>query len=234
MAIKMNRFLLCASLAVIGSTVSPAVADEWNKETKLTFSVPVEVPGKVLDPGKYVFRLLDSSSDRNIVQIFSEDDEGNQKLITTLLAVPDYRLNTPDKTIVQFEERKAGSPEAIKSWFYPGDNAGWHFVYPKSEQLGSAVIAASVSPAPPPAPQPPALTLDPPPSVELVSQTDPIIVEDEQVAVARFEPAPEPEVPLPAELPKTASDSGMILLAAVTLMGAGLLAVSWSLSASRS
>src|SRR5215472_5344987 len=78
MAIKMSRFLLCASLAVIGSTMSPAVADEWNKETKLTFSAPVEIPGKVLDPGKYVFRLLDSSSDRNIVQIFSEDEEGNQ------------------------------------------------------------------------------------------------------------------------------------------------------------
>jgi hypothetical protein len=70
MTMKLNRFLLSASLALIGSILTPAIADEWNKETKLTFSAPVAVPGKVLDAGKYVFRLADSQSDRNIVQSF--------------------------------------------------------------------------------------------------------------------------------------------------------------------
>ena len=29
----------------------------------------------------------------------------------------------------------SGSPEAIHSWFYPGDNTGWEFVYPKEQNL---------------------------------------------------------------------------------------------------
>ncbi len=36
----------------------------------------------------------------------------------------DYRMETPDKAILQFEERPSGQPEALKSWFYPGYNSG--------------------------------------------------------------------------------------------------------------
>src|SRR3984893_11040922 len=105
---------LSASLTLMTSMIAPAFADEWNKETKLEFSAPVEVPGKVLIPGKYVFKLADSESDRNFAQICSEDSNGNQTLVAPNLAVPEERENSPDKPIVQFEERKAGSPEAIR------------------------------------------------------------------------------------------------------------------------
>src|ERR1700730_10602553 len=114
MNIRFKVLWLSASLALTSSMIAPAIADEWNKETKLEFSAPVEVPGKVLAAGKYVFRLLDSESDRNVVEIFSEDGNGNQKLVATILAVPDYREETPDKPIVNFEERASGSPEAIR------------------------------------------------------------------------------------------------------------------------
>src|SRR5712692_3926987 len=133
MTIRFNAMWLSASLALMGSMIAPAIADEWNKETKFEFSEPVEVPGKVLTAGKYVFKLADSEPDRNLVQIFSEDANGNQKFVATIPAIPDYREDTPDKPIVQFEERPSGSPEAIHSWFYPGDNTGWEFVYPKDE-----------------------------------------------------------------------------------------------------
>jgi hypothetical protein len=72
---------------------------------------------------------MDSSSDRNIVQIFNSDQS---KLFATILAIPDYRENPTGKTVINFEERPKGSPEAIESWFYPGDNFGQEFVYPKS------------------------------------------------------------------------------------------------------
>jgi hypothetical protein len=126
----MKRNLL-TRFAVIGLAVSsllPAVAraDEWNKETTLTFSAPVEVPGRVLPAGKYVFKLADSDSDRNIVQIFNADQT---RLITTILGIPDYQLEPASKTDVTFQERSAGAPEAIHSWFYPGDNAGVDFLY---------------------------------------------------------------------------------------------------------
>src|SRR5713226_2732059 len=91
MNIRLKAMWLSASLALMGSMIAPAIADEWNKETELEFSAPVEVPGKVLPAGKYVFKLADSESDRNIVQIFSQDANGNQKLVTTIPAIPDYR-----------------------------------------------------------------------------------------------------------------------------------------------
>src|SRR5713226_6216734 len=94
MKIRFNALWLSASLALMGSMIAPAIADEWNKETKLEFSAPVEVPGKVLTAGKYVFKLADSESDRNIVQIFSEDASGEQKFVTTILAIPAYRVVT--------------------------------------------------------------------------------------------------------------------------------------------
>jgi hypothetical protein len=117
------------TFALLGATLAfGARADTWNKKTVVTFSQAVEVPGKVLPAGTYTFRLLDSSSDRHIVQIFNAD--GTQ-LITTILAINDYRLQPTGDTVMKFSERPADSPEALRAWFYPGDNFGQEFVYPK-------------------------------------------------------------------------------------------------------
>lgn len=107
-------------------------ADEWNKKTVMTFNEPVEIPGQVLPAGTYVFKIADSTSDRNIVQIFNKDEN---HIYATILAVPDYRLGPTGKTVVNFEERAANNPEAVKAWFYPGDNYGYEFVYPNSRAL---------------------------------------------------------------------------------------------------
>src|SRR5438270_2686134 len=142
MKIKFGTLYLGAFLALMGATIEPLRADEWNKETKLEFSAPVEVPGKVLAAGKYVFKIADSESSRDVVEIFSEGASGRQNLVATILAVPIERETTPDKPVIQFEERRSGSPEAIHSWFYPGENTGWEFIYPKSEQMSSRAMAA--------------------------------------------------------------------------------------------
>ena len=128
------RSMLILSLGVMGLllTAPPTRADSWDKKTTVTFSEPVEIPGKVLAAGTYVFKLMDSSSDRNIVQIFNSDES---KLFATILAIPDYRENPTGKTVIHFEERPRGAPEAVESWFYPGDNYGQEFVYPKSRAL---------------------------------------------------------------------------------------------------
>ena len=115
-------------LALMGAVFSPAAkADEWNRKTKITFSGPVEIPGvhlkgwAVLPAGTYVFKILDSQSDRHIVQIFSEDET---TVYATILAIPNYRLKATDKTVMTFRERPAGEPEALRAWFYPGRNLG--------------------------------------------------------------------------------------------------------------
>ena len=117
-----------------------ASAQTWNKRTSVTFSGPVEIPGvgaQVLPAGTYVFRLLDSQSDRHIVQIFNEDES---HLYATILAIPNYRLRATDKTVMTFAERAAGEPQAIRAWFYPGDNSGQEFVYPKKRAVELAKI----------------------------------------------------------------------------------------------
>src|SRR5580704_12465665 len=93
-------FLL--SVTILASTLQVARADEWDQRTVFTFNVPVEIPGQVILPGTYVFKLADSSSDRNIVQVFNKDES---HLIGTFLAIPDYRLKPADKPIITFEER---------------------------------------------------------------------------------------------------------------------------------
>ena len=132
-----HRMAIAAScIAVLGiSSVPRIAADEHDKKTFVTISAPVEIPGKVLLPGTYVFKLLDSSSNRNIVQIFDEDQKHLQ---ATILAVPDYRLKPPDKPLILFEERPSGTPMAVKAWFYPYDSYGEEFVYPHKQAVAIA------------------------------------------------------------------------------------------------
>jgi hypothetical protein len=136
----MNSVKMVVAFASIGmlATILPhAKADEWNQKTIFTFSGPVEIPGQVLNAGTYVFKLADSMSDRNIVQVFNKDEN---HLYGTFLAIPDYRLKPRGKPVITFEERAAGSPEAVRAWFYPGDNYGHEFVYPKAKAMELAKV----------------------------------------------------------------------------------------------
>ncbi|SRR5712692_4925304 len=136
---KVVAMLCCFALAAL--VITPQVkADTFNKKTTMTFSEPFEVPGvdaQILPAGTYVFKLLDSMSDRNIVQIFNADQT---HVYTTILAIPNYRLKATDKTVLTFAERGAGQPEAIKAWFYPGETWGQEFVYPKKRAIELARI----------------------------------------------------------------------------------------------
>jgi hypothetical protein len=118
-------------------------ADEWNKRTVVTIDEPVQLPNTVLQPGTYVFKLLSSPSDRHIVQIFDRDDT---RLITTILAIPNYRLQPKGKSVFTFWETPAGNPKALRAWFYPGDNFGQEFAYPKN--LSTELAASNKSAVP--------------------------------------------------------------------------------------
>jgi hypothetical protein len=133
------------AITLFGAAVSPSArADTWNKKTVVTFNQAVEVPGKVLPAGTYTFQLLDSLSDRHIVQIFNAD--GSQ-IITTILAINNYRLEPTGETVMKFSERPGDSPDALRAWFYPGDNFGQEFVYPKVRAIQLAQITKVIVPA---------------------------------------------------------------------------------------
>ncbi|MGI8743523.1 MAG: hypothetical protein ACR2NN_13325 [Bryobacteraceae bacterium] len=133
-----------ASVGLFGAALAPSMlADEWNKKTILTVNEPIQLPNKVLPPGKYVMKLLDSPSNRHIVQVFNGDET---QLQTTILAIPNYRLEPTGKTQFQFWETPPGQPKAMRAWFYPGDNFGQEFAYPKSESTQIATYTHQTVP----------------------------------------------------------------------------------------
>jgi hypothetical protein len=142
MTTKATRVLLLVGVGAL-AILPAAKADEWSQRTKFTFSGPVEIPGQILPAGTYVFKLANSQSTRHIVQVFNQDEN---HVFGTFLAIPDYRMRPAEKPIIRFEERTAGSPPAIKAWFYPGKNYGHEFVYPKKE--AAALAAANHTPVP--------------------------------------------------------------------------------------
>src|ERR1044071_8573658 len=124
-----QKFCMCliGGLLLTGAATR-ANADEWNKKTYITTSQSIEVPGAILPPGRYVFKLLDSPSNRHIVQVMNEREN---HVYCTNLAIPKERMEPADKTILTFYEVPGGGPEPVRAWFYPGDLIGQEFVYPK-------------------------------------------------------------------------------------------------------
>jgi len=59
-------------------------ADSWDKKTIVTFSNSVEIPGRVLLAGTYVFKLANTASDRHIVQIWNGDET---QILATIMAI---------------------------------------------------------------------------------------------------------------------------------------------------
>jgi hypothetical protein len=219
-------------LAVLGVAFSTsAKADETNRKTVITFSGPVEIPGVhlqgygILPAGTYVFKILDSQSDRHIVQIFSKDE---LTVYATILAIPNYRLKATDKTVITFRERPAGQPEALRAWFYPGRTWGEEFVYPKAR----ALVLAKETNTPvlfTPAEIAPEVT------VAIKTPAEPVVVALVQAPVMAIQPSGQeieiaqvvtaPPVVLaqnePARLPATASSLPlMALLGMLALAGA--------------
>jgi hypothetical protein len=213
-----------AALCVL--VVPTASADDWNRETVVTFSGPVEVPGvgaQTLPAGTYVFKIVDSLSDRHIVQIFSQD---KTHVFTTILAIPNYRLKTTDKTVITFSERPAGQPEALRAWFYPGREWGEEFVYAKSravelaKETNQPVLETPIELTAAPIDAlktAPVEAIDPKGEpVELAKVVEaPPVAAAEPVAVAAAEPV------AAEHLPKTASPLPLIALIGLLTIGAG-------------
>jgi hypothetical protein len=211
---------LSGAALAIGLAAIPAQADEWNKKTVLTIDQPMQVYDTYLEPGQYVFKLLDSQSDRHIVQIFNAEQT---HLITTILAIPDYRVQVTGKSRFTMWETPAGYVAALKEWYYPGDNFGQEFRYPKN--LRAIEVAQTFAPAPPP----PVAQAEPAPAPQEQAQ-----VEEQQTIIAQNEPPPPPpavaeqpapppapDTSTPAVLPQTASAYPLIGFIGMLLLGLG-------------
>lgn len=214
--------LAVTGIGLIGTSFVPrAHADAWNKMTIVTVNEPIIAGDKVLDPGTYVWKLLDSQSNRHIVQIFDKDQK---HLEETILAIPNYRLQPTGNSQFSFWETPAGVPKAVRAWFYPGDNFGQEFAYPKKlvAQLASAapVPIPEKYREPEPAPSPAAAAAEPEPAPAPAAAPPPTPAPAAAPQPAQAQPAQ------PAALPHTASFSPLVgLVGLMSLSLAGLLAM---------
>ena len=235
-----NYLLRIALVAIVGiAGVGIAAADQWDKKTIITIDEAMQLPNAMLQPGTYVLRLHDSLSNRHVVQIFDKDEK---HLVTTILAIPNMRLRPTGKSVFAFWEVPAGKPKALRAWFYPGDNFGQEFAYPKEEAVQitatnssetvpindakpeELTTTATAEPAPAePAPAEPVATAEPAPAPA------PVEVAAAQAPVAASEPAPAPVAnttsqsnPPADSLPKTASNVPLIGLLGLLSLAAAL------------
>ena len=106
-----------------------AHADEVNEATTITFSAPIQIPGRVLPAGTYVFRQADSS-DLNLIQVFNA---ARNVLYATLETVTAKRENPTAHAAITLAEPESGTPILVE-WFYPGRLTGHELVYAKGQK----------------------------------------------------------------------------------------------------
>jgi len=170
---------------------------------------------------------MNADMNRHIVQISSQDES---HVFTTILAIPNYRMNATDKTVLTFSERPAGEPEALKAWFFPDRKWGEQFVYERSKAIiiaketnetvlstPAVLVAAPVE----------ALKAAP---VEAVTPTGDTV---DTATVVEAPPAPPVAEAAPAPvqvaaLPKTASDLPLVGLAGLLMLGGGFVLFGFS------
>ena len=234
-----------AVAALLASSAQAQDTAEVKRLTVLTFSAPVQLPGKTLPAGSYRFEMADINNAAHIVRVLNA--EGTQVIgtFTTIPATMKTRDLSSQDSLVMFAERPAGAPQAAKEWYYPGRSVGEQFVYPKDQAIAIAKANNTSVPA-----------FDEGDKVVRIDQTGAVADGDRQAesvtaraeaarapapaaaapAAAQARPAAEPQAvgtsgqspaaqpaPRPArtELPRTASQLGLIsMLSGLSLVSA--------------
>ncbi len=222
---------ITGTLAALVLGASLASAQPSDRSTIVTFSAPVSLPGLTLPAGRYLFKLADSQTNRNIVQVFDKD---RTKIFATILAIPAERNEPADETVITFNESPANAAPAVRYWYYPGEKRGQEFAYPKSQAVMIANAAhTSVLSVDADATDADAMKTGAISRVEPGAEATETPAPAQAAATPQATPAPQPDVTTPAasvertpvgtsgrtaRLPKTASP--------LPLMGlAGLLAL---------
>ncbi len=213
-------WVACGLAVAAALAATAARADTFDKHTLFTFNRPVALPGVTLPAGDYIFRLVDTTSSRKVIQVLSGDGKTPYAM---LHSIPERRAEASEHPEVRFMETAKGQPSAIKTWWYPGETIGYEFIYPKEQARLLAKATAE-----------PVLTTKVEAAKPQEAELERIAPSGEEVAVA---PEPQPELIVPSgtvqegtlaeartELPVTATHTplfGLLGLVALSLF-AGL------------
>jgi hypothetical protein len=120
-----------AFLTVMSATPARAQSGPMDSRTEFTFNQPVELPGVTLPPGTYIFRFVDATTGRKVMQVQAKD--ASNKMYGMFLTISAQRPKPSNDAELRFLETPAGKPAAVKTWWYPGNSIGREFIYPKSQ-----------------------------------------------------------------------------------------------------
>jgi hypothetical protein len=210
-----KTFSLLAGLGLLLLLAARPVSADDSWRSPLTLGEPTEIPGTVLPAGKYMVKVIDTKQPRKVVQFLNADET---KVVATVIAIPNYRVQTTGEGQFTYFQRAEGLPQALKSWFYPANNFGVEFVYPKAEAVKIAEARHEEVYA--------AESAKPEAREEVITITPQL----KEVPVRELAPAEEPKTLVaenapkhekaPRHLPKTASDLPLLPLAGLAAIGA--------------
>lgn len=126
-----NRYLALGAIACGLFSGLAAHADDFNKETKITFSAPVQIPGIVLAAGTYTLKLANPETNPSLVGISNANDTKVYAMVET---VPAERAKPTGQTEVTLAQTGTSNAPVLTQWFYPGQTTGFQFLYPSGEE----------------------------------------------------------------------------------------------------
>ena len=215
-----------ATLALLAPAI--ATAQPANKRTLFTFSGAVDMPGVALPAGQYEFTIANPDTSRNVIQVRSRDGKKSYGMFLTHSA---ERATAANDAQVRFMEASAGTPPAIKTWWYPGERTGYEFVYPKAQarriaqRTRQAVLTTKAETTTPPesASENDLVRVTPSGSETAFNDAEPGVSES-PAASAQASSSQPTQVGTVArartQLPRTASDTPLIALMGFLLLGA--------------
>lgn len=209
--------LVYAGVLLVLMTVGTALAQPFDKRTYFSFSGPTAIPGVTLPAGKYLFRIMDTSS-RNVVQVLSENGRTSYAMF---FAFRPLRTDVPSKPEIRFMETAVGMPAAVDTWWYPGERTGYEFVYPKEQARRLAMgtgqpVLTTETPIEPYEEVPEFVWVEPSGEETKVAEAAPLEPTGE---VQEGELAPPSLAIAEPALPKTGSVTTLIMLAGFALLG---------------
>lgn len=130
----MKRLLLCLSFLVVLLAV-PALAENTTL-MNVHVEKAVAIPGNVLQPGDYTFRIV-TLGGSSYVAIASADSTTNYGFVQTFRT---HRNSGYENEIRSIKTDNSGLGR-IDSWYFPGQSDGFSFIYSKSDLAKVNMIA---------------------------------------------------------------------------------------------
>jgi hypothetical protein len=91
---------------------------------------PVAIPGHVLPPGDYLFRMMEADQYPHVVEVMSAD---GSSLYGLFQVVPAQRLEFGNRSSVTLTDPDAAGLQGISQWYFPGSSDGYQFIYSKKD-----------------------------------------------------------------------------------------------------